>query len=517
MQTITRFVVLLLALTAVCYGQTVIPVPPNTASVTVTFTPATQPVPVVLPGYSLSLPAQDAAGWTILSPSIDTRTVYVSSSTGNDANDGLSPAKPKKTINAAKNQLRDGFPDWLLLKSGDVWSEAMGGWNVSGRSRSEPMIVTSYAAAPGTPRPQLKTGKNNGFARLGLSRVDHLSVVDIDFYCDARDPSSPTYDATVTDPQGVYWITDGGDISFEGCRFRFYVFNMTFTTLHGGDLHDVRIRRCQDLDAYAVTPFYAQGMFTANVTDLLVEQSTFDHNGWYDGVAIPGTGFYDQRHNVYNKYVTRGTWRDNLISRASNYGLTVSGNATETPNTSILITNNLFINNGNDQVFGADAANLAQGVVLSGNVYTETGHTISGVPQSTSVTVGSASNFTATGNLWFNKPDLGPGFEFVLQNKAQTNISVTGNTVFNWGGEGMVNNANPATNVVLTGNDINLAANLYIDATRTVGTYNKLRQGGVGTSTAFILTSRQQTKSAWNPNNTPSAVISWLKSGFTRR
>jgi len=31
---------------------------------------------------------QDARGWTVVDPSADTRTIYVSNSTGNDANDG---------------------------------------------------------------------------------------------------------------------------------------------------------------------------------------------------------------------------------------------------------------------------------------------------------------------------------------------------------------------------------------------------------------------------------------------
>lgn len=40
----------------------------------------------------------DANGWTVLTPSADSRLVYVSSSTGNNSNDGLSPATPKQTI-----------------------------------------------------------------------------------------------------------------------------------------------------------------------------------------------------------------------------------------------------------------------------------------------------------------------------------------------------------------------------------------------------------------------------------
>src|SRR5262245_25827992 len=65
----------------------------------------------------------DAGGWTTFSPSHDTRIVYVSSSTGSDVNDGLSRNTPVKTIFRGVSLLRAGFPDWLLFKKGDTWTD----------------------------------------------------------------------------------------------------------------------------------------------------------------------------------------------------------------------------------------------------------------------------------------------------------------------------------------------------------------------------------------------------------
>ena len=45
----------------------------------------------------------NAEGWTVVEPSADSQIVYVSSTQGNDANDGLSALTPKKTIGAAKS------------------------------------------------------------------------------------------------------------------------------------------------------------------------------------------------------------------------------------------------------------------------------------------------------------------------------------------------------------------------------------------------------------------------------
>jgi len=57
----------------------------------------------------------DEAGWTVLSPAAGAQTIYVSSSTGSDTNNGLSAASPVKSLTRGYNLLRDGQPDWLAL------------------------------------------------------------------------------------------------------------------------------------------------------------------------------------------------------------------------------------------------------------------------------------------------------------------------------------------------------------------------------------------------------------------
>ncbi len=95
-------------------------------------------------------------GWTVLTASSDTRTSYVSAA-GNDAWDGLSPdfvrgtSGPKLTINAGRTLLRDGSPDWLMLRRGDKFTGGLGGWNRSGRSVTEPMLISSYGSATARP------------------------------------------------------------------------------------------------------------------------------------------------------------------------------------------------------------------------------------------------------------------------------------------------------------------------------------------------------------------------------
>ncbi len=101
-------------------------------------------------------------GWTVFTPSADTRLIYVSSSAGDDATGatyapgaaavGGEPFQPSgpihafKTIAAAQKLARDGFPDWVLLKRGDSWHEAP--HMLSGRSVSEPSLVGAYGEGP---------------------------------------------------------------------------------------------------------------------------------------------------------------------------------------------------------------------------------------------------------------------------------------------------------------------------------------------------------------------------------
>src|SRR5207237_9388487 len=65
-------------------------------------------------GGSVSVdPSFAGSGWPSFTPSVDTRTVYVSSSSGDDQHDGLSPATSKRTVAAGQALLRSGYPDWL--------------------------------------------------------------------------------------------------------------------------------------------------------------------------------------------------------------------------------------------------------------------------------------------------------------------------------------------------------------------------------------------------------------------
>ena len=149
----------------------------------------------------------DANGWTTFASSADTRTIYVSSSTGNDANNGLSSNSAVATIAEGLSLIRDGSADHLLLKAGDTFVDQSFGWlNISGRSGTEPILISSYGTGA---RPLIETPANSDVA-IGAFRGSagsNLAIVGLDFYDYTRDPSNPNYAGQGTGDQGGVFFT----------------------------------------------------------------------------------------------------------------------------------------------------------------------------------------------------------------------------------------------------------------------------------------------------------------------
>ena len=102
---------------------------------------------------------QDGEGYSILTPSADSRLIYVDPTGGNDgtASSYLLSNLPNvnawqapgavdayQSVEVAVGQMRQDYPDYLLLKSGEVFTTSNYVRIYSGRSLSERAVVTSY-------------------------------------------------------------------------------------------------------------------------------------------------------------------------------------------------------------------------------------------------------------------------------------------------------------------------------------------------------------------------------------
>jgi hypothetical protein len=260
-------------------------------------------------------------GWTIFNPSTDTRTVYVSSSMGSDGNDGLTEQHPKRTLAAAYELLRDGYPDWMLLKSGDTWHESMPtSWNKSGRSATEPIRIAQYGNGE---RPTLLSGTNCGIEWLALSPRQHIAITDLHLIGDGYTGSN----------NGIYGISLVGqwsDILVENCKIERYFVNASIQGQTDHWMTNIKVRRNVIVDAYRVGPeSHSQGLFMAYCNGGLIEENVLDHNGWSE--TVPGADPTVFRHNVYVHpgYTSNMTERGNIVARGAASGLRSGGNVCE--------------------------------------------------------------------------------------------------------------------------------------------------------------------------------------------
>lgn len=280
-------------------------------------------------------------GWTVFEPDTDTRIIYVSSTDGNDAYDGLSSQTPKRTIGSGVALARAGHSDWVLLKRGDIWFASLP--VKSGRSKSAPFLVSSYGGS--TTRPLLKTGAKGGIS-ICCKNHHFIAVVGIDFYAHTRDFNSPEFTGQDGDAGLNVYVGDGytgKGVLIEDCSFRFYKNNVVQGP---GTIRDIILRRNLILDNYSHDS-HSQGLYADNVS-LLLEENVFDHNGWFKqqidaGSEQDGGQATMFNHNTYFSNSRRVTFRGNMFLRPSSMGNKWTANGGEASARDITIDNNLYV------------------------------------------------------------------------------------------------------------------------------------------------------------------------------
>lgn len=291
----------------------------------------------------------DAAGWTKITPAADTRVIYVSSTAGNDSNDGLSTATPVKSLSRGQALVRDGAADWLLLRRGDTFG-GFGEWKKSGRSENEPLYIAAYGTGA---RPQINSGTSPGFFTWanGSRRINHVVISSLSFF-----PNSYNHYNAGGDLSAIRLTCPGDNITVEDCLLRGYKDNVVLDAV-GAQLTRVTLRRNVIADAHAgsgVGNGHAQGIYVGPTSrDVLIEQNIFDHNGWRANTSSDRTFF---SHNIYTQTGSTATVRENVISRAAFYGVKFNGSGT--------IENNLFLRN-------AESVYLEAPATVRNNVITE--------------------------------------------------------------------------------------------------------------------------------------------------
>ena len=466
--------------------------------------------------------ASASPGWTEFTPSADTRIIYVSSSEGSDVNDGLSEEAPVQTLVAGYSLLRDGFPDWLLLKKGDTWDlESISGsagqqWDKSGRSPSEPMLVSSYGTGA---RPIIQDGEISHYNFDNGAPLQYVSFVDLEFYNARRDPSSPLYGQPGSVDRAFVLWGPCNNILVEGCRMSWHI-----ETVAISGSSNITVRRNVITDSYEIGGTAAKGFWLDNLTDLLFEENVLDHNGWLAGEPSDPTPF---EHGIYACRLTRAVFRNNIIANSADEGLKarsdVPGNFRD-----FTIEGNVFIGGGygvglDHNVPNADFTHT-NGTIRD-NVFTEIGQVFVGGDGATignGLTADSLDGGLIEGNICVNtNADYSAAINLQFWNTSagsHRDVTVRNNVVANWSGEGIVED-NPGVNfnIVIENNIESPDPADYLDVNRTVGSYCASLNVAPATTDEFLRQARLQRKGFWRSELTAQSVVRYFREGFQRK
>lgn len=440
-------------------------------------------------------------GWSIIEPSEDSRIIYVSYSEGDNDNDGLSADFPKKTIEAADDLMRSGYPDHMLLKRGDVWPAFSGfdRWK-SGRSAEEPIVISYYGNSGD--RPVIKT--TNYFLNPNGYEFNYQAFVGIELYNSVHDPDSPDFDDATNYNAGIRLIGGGQDILFEDCRFRFMQITTTTYRWEGHEeniVSNFKLRRCIITDNWAHNTTTAhdarpQGYYTSDTYGILIEECVFDHNGWNESFEDANANMYN--HNIYMSTANYGpiVVRGNILSQGAAHGLQLrSGGIAE---------DNLFVRNA----IGMNAGYSEYPKYNTENTYVRNNVVTGGRPQIPNDNTGPQSgalwgiwkqlinNYYCYNNIVCNIYNTEGGNINPFANQAPNEFG-DNNIAWNW-----VNNNFPETDPG------------WLNPNRTVGTYNATR-GEEGSFEAFIEAARNRPVGTWPYDLSAYAVNEYIREGFS--
>ncbi len=508
--------------------------------------------------------SMDSGGWTVVTPQSGDRLVYVSSSSGNNANSGLSASSPVKTLAKGVSLMRNGTGDELLLKAGDTWHENLVYWRLSGQSSQNPMLISSYGSGA---RPTIMSGTSDGLTTGASSNpeIDYLDIIGLHFWADGRDPNltrSPAGNAYTT---GINILSKSNSILVENCLVQDYAVNLNFQD-YQGPLTNISVRRNVSIDSYS-TNNRSQGLYANGVTNLLLEGNLFDHNGYNDQVSGAFATWFNHDCYIsgenYNCVI-----RDNIFSRAAGYGLQARSGG--------VVQNNLFINNPVGASYGLVNGALTHpyGVTgsVTGNVFigganigaTQGGSGLqlantstAGVTVANNIFTHSVANSPAAITLTF-----GQGQSNSYQSVGINNLTIRNNVVYNYNRAVQVDSGfTPGGSSLTSINNVNIYSNEfknigtpvishddrissqehwgsnYFDSVgaprvggvlqaaeprttlsfaspdRTIESYSAAI-GASASVSSFLYWARLQAHQNWNPNLDASAAVAYFQKGF---
>lgn len=397
----------------------------------------------------------NSEGWTHIPALIQSssRIVYVSSTSGDDRTaisynsdafpDMLNPSSPRAyaTLSAAEAQMRNGYPDIMLLKRGDTWNTNWSTWDKSGESATTPMVIAAYGPV-GTQRP--KTGQ------FRIGSVDYLVVADLEL-----DDAERALNAEGTMShillEGLYCPPGPG----HGMAIQ--------NPSANGGIDYLAIRRCVIAGRYrpSGSGTYVHGFYIDDSINLLIEENIIDDNGSDQYDADNNTADI-RSHNTYVMLGRSGSenhiWRYNISSRASSHGFQCGSGGTIIGNLSVQDAIGLQTTR-EDNWYEGFSATVKHNVILHGRDIN------SDTRRGWGILITNANNQTVEDNIIGDNYSSGMPYGIMARTDYRNgvqmqvrNISVKDNIVHNWNGSSVIDGelisfiSGYISNVSFTGN-----------------------------------------------------------------
>lgn len=511
----------------------------------------------------------EEGGFTTFDGTVNSHFIFVSSSTGNDNNDGSTPEQAVQTLSRGAELVRDGEHDFLLLQRGDTWRSEVLGRFKSGQDADHPLVVASYGES--TDRPRIEIDRN--FINHDGHPRSFVAIMGLQIVSFPKIPGDSDFDGATGG--GFRYVGGGTDLLIEDCHL---MYGELVVQSYGGNHYErVEVRRNVIEHNYHVntcgqnSAFRPSGMYASHVTDLTIEENLFDHNGWNEDVETACATMYN--HNMYlnaDGLVVRG----NVIARASSMGIKMRSDSTSDAD-GLLFEDNFVVDGEIGFGIGGntDEPRRFLNVVVRRNVFSQiglgnpTGRNFSwmlGISDNDTAQIennyflhqpwydntyaislggGTASDITVSGNLFYDVRRRS------LQVKAQngwSNINVQANTFVDpTHGSCLVDHSGGFSAVAYQDNQYSSASGTdwfcvdgtrqtidqwqvtsgetgattwsgtFVDPTRNISTYAD-SLSLTGSLEGYLAEARGQSRLSWQQDMTASAINEYIRAGFAK-